>query len=859
MTKDLPLDISESQLDKKLDESNKTKNYIDSLVEQAVEEKINLFEKKIFSEKKSGVKNSYITPSGQLKTEEKNLAEILNSAIDVPEARLIADFIEPEIRLGVKWQKNLHQETKDFLAQQKQAVKKNNVFNRKEKAINLLEKTNKIFLPVALLASENLKGLKKLFDLAKNKFLILGAYFIKAISNSIKAVDNFFSEVKTLIKEKIKPNLFFKTRYLKTAVATLIIILALVSLASLKQTAIFNQNTKRIFNNIAAQIDKPLDNFKKLFINNSHVIPGESLVKNSKNSLSSLFLNLADQTRSASLSLENNISYRNKVLARRLGSLKNQVLFIAGFWQDKYENNISQPVGLIGNQFFSLKTTLNILPDKISNFSKGSLAVLHSFINYQGESIGDIAYLIQEKFNIFYLPAQTNKISQTKGRVAGVSETAPAFSSPIPRLLALADITSRRGQQVISNTKYNTVAVLEGVADKQKALSLDLGKKLARLTLSAAKGVGFVSQSSQDKLAQAEDTINQTNSSIQEYNNNGKKYLTFEANRSLWSIYNLYSRFIDKILPDQIKEKYAKYYFVPQEDQNNKSDNKISAQQQIVVEKPIKQTAIIQSSPQLSNSIKNLSISDDTAIGGALNVSGPVSFKDNLTVVGQSEFLNDVLVHTSLTVKDLIITGSIKFAGSTITGWPLATSTQITYNNTIINSTVSAGHTEVPSLGSTGPVGSQSLSAGEGGLTVGGDTHLNGENVLIAGAVDLNNLLDIDHNGLALSIGDGTTDTFTVNTSDDIVTIAATLNHTGVSQFTGDMDLNGALDLDVASTSALTVGDGTNDNISIDTISDILTFGNSSTTDQINFNAKQLAINSASSTTALLINYDGIG
>ncbi|MFA5360315.1 MAG: hypothetical protein WC349_05200, partial [Patescibacteria group bacterium] len=346
------------------------------------------------------------------------------------------------------------------------------------------------------------------------------------------------------------------------------------------------------------------------------------------------------------------------------------------------------------------------------------------------------------------------------------------------------------------------------------------------------------------------------------------------ADDSWRSLKDIYSRLMDFVIPESLKNKYVKYLFNNQADNqpqvndtvdqsNNTLDNDQTNQQQPqVVERIITQPQIIQQNSTKVVSAptpKNLSIIGDTTVGGSLNVSGQTKLKDKLTVSGASEFLSDAVFSSALTVKDLIVTGSIKLNGVTITDGSLITGTQIINNNTYVTGTFAAGHTEVPSLGSTGPVGSQSLSAGEGGLTVAGDTSLNGEHVLIAGIVDLNNLLDIDQNGLALSVGDGSNDTFTVNTSDDIVTITGTLNHYGASQFNGDMDLNGALDLDVASTSALTVGDGTNDNINIDTINDILTFGNSSTTDQMILNLRELTLNSASSTTALTVRQDGDG
>lgn len=48
-----------------------------------------------------------------------DLEQILNYKIILPEAEFVADFVEPEIRLKIKWQKIINQEIKDFLKQKR--------------------------------------------------------------------------------------------------------------------------------------------------------------------------------------------------------------------------------------------------------------------------------------------------------------------------------------------------------------------------------------------------------------------------------------------------------------------------------------------------------------------------------------------------------------------------------------------------------------------------------------------------------------------------------------------------------------------------------------------------------------------
>jgi hypothetical protein len=511
--------------------SAKLKSQIDNLVEQAVKEKFIDQTKQIKQEKISSVIVKKITKknkSTQKSAEEKiftvdeislnKLAEILNSKIVSPEAKLIADFVEPETRLEVKWRENLNQEARDLLTQQSAIVNKIKIKNRKQIKTVLNKKTKTITSSAALIAMDIFYSLKE-----------------------------FFSK---------KKNLNFSPRLFKTALVTIIIVLALISLnvftPSVKIGA--NKIIRSSFSNAAGQISLSIDNEKKSLLNNNRIIPGEELAQKSKNSLDNLFFTLADRISVLSLKLENNFKRRNQILALKLSTVKDQALFITGFWQNQYQNNVNPLVQLAKNKFSGLNLGLTILPDKIVNFGQSSLAIVKSFINYQGESVGEIAYLIQGKFNS--VPEKQAELNKRQGKVAGVAEAASFSSSPMPRLLALADTTSQRGQKVINQTKYNTGVVLEGMADRQKELSLDFSKKLAKVTLATAKGVGSISQSGHNKLAQAGSAINQTNNSIQqigksiqEYNNIGKKYLVSEADRSLRSLYNLYSKFIDIIFP----------------------------------------------------------------------------------------------------------------------------------------------------------------------------------------------------------------------------------------------------------------------------------------------------------------------
>ncbi|MFH1583374.1 MAG: hypothetical protein ABIB72_03615, partial [Candidatus Falkowbacteria bacterium] len=927
--------------------SAKLKNHIDNLVERAINDRFTAQaeQKKIISsaaiakdkEERKWIAGHPPVPSGHVRAgarngkttvslpvvksvpEEKKLAEILNHKIASSDIKFIADFVEPETRLEIKWQENLNQEAKDLLKQQSIIASKIKTEARIEARAALKQKIKAVIFAAALLANAITEKLTSLTNAlksrARNASLAVRAGLVHGVgffaARALKAVAGKFSNAGALkyfriagqaesdnfrmVCQKLEKNIakaiLSHQLLLKTAAVTLVIALAIISLNRFAPGAAtgFNQMAGKIFSGALSQarelanrglkskyltqVGEPIEKAKKLPENSNVIIPGGALAAKVKTSVDNLLLNMADSLSAASLKFENNLRRRNQILAARLGRVKDQVLFITGFWQEESAQNLN-----------SLKLAARLLPVKAVGMGRQSLLMLTSFLNFQGQSIGQVAFLTIEKSSLPPFPPERLfsragvKGGAKQGRVAGAAEASNNYQ-PMFRLLALANTTSRRGQEVLNQIKYNTANVLENTSVRQKELSLNLGRKLAKFTLASAKGVGLVSQTGQIKLARLENTISQTNQSIQqtgqavqEYNDNGQKYLASEAGRSLWSLSDLYSKFIDRIIPDSLKNKYASLYQTPPTIVERET---IVKEITVVKEgtQPVQNITYNVKSPQpplLKGADTNLSITGNADIGGYLNVSGPTTLKDKLTVSGPSEFLGDVVVNAALTAKTLLVTDYAQFAGTinaqgimantltardslTVVGDSFIGGNELIRGNLAVSGTFSAGHTEFPSLGVTGQLGAESLSAGSGGLVVSGNTYF-------SGPVDLDEILDIDINsGSALTVGDGSTDTFTVDTNNDIVTIAARLNLSGNLALTGDLDLNGALDLDVASTSALAIGDGADNNLTIDTINDIITLGYASTTDQITINNSQLTINSASTTTAVLINYGGTG
>ncbi|MFA6306173.1 MAG: hypothetical protein WC651_05680, partial [Candidatus Gracilibacteria bacterium] len=455
--------------------------------------------------------------------EEKDLAEILNNNIASPEARFIADFVEPEIRLQIKLRENLNREAKDFLKQQSVAAGKAKAEANKEKLTSLSNALKSLAGGVsffaALIARAVLRILKNILslrgsasgrsNLTDNRPLPKQAIReiaspgsspgLKALAMTLQrfvASLNYKARSPAMTiaaaKEKVKQALTFKPRQLKTAAVAIAIVLAITALNHFAPGAAadFSRMAKRTAGSVAAQFKGLADSalkskylarveqagekvnpvksqfaigalrvfngVKKMPEQPGVIIPGRGIAVKTKSSLDNFLVRLADNVSAASLSFEDDFSRRNQILAARLGAIKNQVSFIAGFWNEQ----LARPT-------INLKLAAGLLPGKATRISRQSLAMLTGFINYQGASMGEVAYLAKDKLNPLNssLRGERARVKENQGRVAGAAEAAtglPAQAGPSPmsRLLALANTTSRRGQEVINQFSYSAGNVL---------------------------------------------------------------------------------------------------------------------------------------------------------------------------------------------------------------------------------------------------------------------------------------------------------------------------------------------------------------------------------------------------------------
>ncbi|MDD5071492.1 MAG: helix-turn-helix domain-containing protein [Patescibacteria group bacterium] len=429
--------------------------------------------------------------------------------------------------------------------------------------------------------------------------------------------------------------------------------------------------------------------------------------------------------------------------------------------------------------------------------------------------------LISAKKAVYFLAKKASVPTEDgAGRVAGISEAAGW-----PVLANVRSLAFGAGEAA----KDSIFFALNHLARAQRNLSFELGREAADLTIAASGRVRGVSESGGESLAQLGKELIGANERARDYAEASKSNFLKEASRSAWSLSDLYARFVDFIIPDPLKERYAliranadlmRSY--AEEAQTPSASLADSGQAEAEREK-ITQTVVTKtvetkyiSSPEtfaLGKVIGPVKITGDLGVlgnselDGDLAVGGPARFDDRLTVLGGSDLIggiynsqgdlkiddnlivtaamsaldasiiNDLTVGNNLSAKVLSVSGDSVIGGSqTIRG------SQSILSNLDITGTFSAGYAHFSSLGVSGFLSGNSVSAGEGGLISSGDAHFLGDNNYVIGNFDISKA-----SAAAFSVGDGATSNFVVNTSSGIITLA------GATTITGALDLTGAI------------------------------------------------------------------
>ncbi|MFH1822074.1 MAG: hypothetical protein ABH830_00040, partial [Patescibacteria group bacterium] len=549
------------------------------------------------------------------------------------------------------------------------------------------------------------------------------------------------------------------------------------------------------------------------------------------------FLNLSDEF----IRLEQNekiILSDKEAFYLKIASLTGRLITSSRAVEENFKNNLA----IFKNKISFNNFTLNFLASQFDSLKIIKEKILAKVFNYGENKVVAVRKGLESKKQI-----------ADSGQVAGVSEALEPEVLPFEedrmtnKLLALVDKATSQSQQAIKAAKDASLKTVEKIAEEQESLSYSLGDKLAKLSLSGAEKIKGITKTGSKKLAQVSETIKETTEESKNISDNSKVVLKEELDRSVWSVSDLYVKVLDFLIPDSLKKHYVEIYKTEEqiagqclpEDEGTQI---IKETIKIVTEKPSSQPAVSQpagiSAPVLKESIirkDKLIVLGNSELVGNLFVGGNARFDQQATVIGGLDAIGgifnsqgNVIIYDNLDVKEILTANNLRVIGwSEFLGPANLTSLsaddvlirndlvvyndELIYGNLTVGGTMSAGYLELGSLGVSGLVSAQGLSVGDYGFTASGDayfqgdkTYLNSKHTYVTGVLSISKNLDLDVSDTqALAVGDGSTNTFIVNTADDIVTIAGNLIVTGSQIYSGDMAINGTLSITASSSSAV--------------------------------------------------------
>lgn len=256
-----------------------------------------------------------VEPAVELKAGEIFLAEILNSKIEAPEAKLIANLEEPEKTLDNAWESRFIHEAKELFRLYGAKANKIKIAARRQTLNYFAEKIKNIFFAFGRAAVRSAEILSQGSVFKAGAISLVAVYCLLIFLNFLYAGPD--SRSKYLIQ----------------------------SGRPINQVGIFSGQS-----NISIQASSALARIRA--------------------GLDQVLISSVNYIDTTNLKLKNNIRHRNRVLAKRAASLKGQLWFIGNFWRQQYDDKLGALISGSAGKVAGIKLVSEGSPDKAGQLNQ---------------------------------------------------------------------------------------------------------------------------------------------------------------------------------------------------------------------------------------------------------------------------------------------------------------------------------------------------------------------------------------------------------------------------------------------------------------------------------------------------------
>lgn len=254
-------------------------------------------------------------PAVELKAGEIFLAEILNSKIEAPEAKLIANLEEPEKTLDNAWESRFIHEAKELFRLYGAKANKIKIAARRQTLNYFAEKIKNIFFAFGRAAVRSAE------ILSQGSVFKAGAISLVMVYCLLIFLNFLYAEPDTNAKYLIQSG------------------------RPINQVGIFYGQS-----NISIQASSALARIRA--------------------GLDQVLISSVNYIDTTNLKLKNNIRHRNRVLAKRAASLKGQLWFIGNFWRQQYDDKLGALISGSAGKVAGIKLVSEGSPDKAGQLNQ---------------------------------------------------------------------------------------------------------------------------------------------------------------------------------------------------------------------------------------------------------------------------------------------------------------------------------------------------------------------------------------------------------------------------------------------------------------------------------------------------------